>query len=189
MLTYVARSVGIPARICGTPCWNTGQFAGLAKDNKNVSICWNGGNATRVGGPFLNNHNWVEYWSTETNEWVFINVPPVDFTPNSGLCDNFSVQTGCGYSNISGCKNADPPGLAMRDHEIFSYTWDFESEHKHYEGGHIIDVKDLKLSSGEVVSSLVWSPNLVSPLGTKMKNIGLRVVNRTDFYRCKFPSQ
>eukprot|EP00939_MAST-03C_sp_MAST-3C-sp1_P001401 g1401.t1 len=61
LLTYVARSMGIPARQVGSPCWNTiyegVDYRGLAKDNSNVSICWNGGigsSSGEVGGSFLN---------------------------------------------------------------------------------------------------------------------------------------
>jgi hypothetical protein len=186
MLVYVARAVGIPARVSGTPCWNGYPFAGLAKDNKNVSQCWHGGNATHVGGGFLYNHNWVEYWNSETQAWSFMNVPPDTVQPDQGLCSDFSPKTGCDYSNVTGCKQASGPGAAMRDHEILSWTWDYEGEHGH-EGGPIVDVKDLRLSSGEAVSPLVWSPLLQSPLGTPLKNIGLRFVNRTDYYRCKVP--
>lgn len=188
LLAYVARAVGIPARVSGTPCWNSFPYAGLATENKNVSQCWQGGNATSVGGSFLFNHNWVEYWNTETQEWSFINVPPETAIPDQGLanCVNFSLKTGCSYSNATGCKKATFPGAAMRDHEILSWTWDFEGENG-FEGGAVVDVKDLRLSSGEPVSPLVWSPRLQSPLGTPLKNIGLRFVNRTDFYRCKAP--
>jgi hypothetical protein len=44
MITYIARSVGIPARQVGTPCWNGGDFAGLATSNSRVQECWAGGN-------------------------------------------------------------------------------------------------------------------------------------------------
>ena len=64
-ITYVLRSVGIPARQAGTPCWNSiysgRDFRGLASTNPNVSLCWNGGSSTLGhGGGFLNNHNWAE---------------------------------------------------------------------------------------------------------------------------------
>ena len=79
----------------------------------------------------------------------------------------------------------------MRDHEIFAITWsdphEEEDDASSIDGGPVLDVKDLKLSNGESVSPLVWSPKLSSPLGTALKNIGLRVVNRTDFYRCREP--
>jgi hypothetical protein len=42
LLTFVARAVGIPARVAGTPCWNSGPFAGLATENPNVTQCWHG---------------------------------------------------------------------------------------------------------------------------------------------------
>ncbi len=43
---------------------------------------------------------------------------------------------------------------------------------------------DLKLSNGQDVSPLVWNPHFVSPLGDALKAVGLRMVNRSDFYRC-----
>ena len=98
LLTYVARAVGIPARQVGTPCWNSGPFAGLATANANVSQCWHGGDATTSGGLFLYNHNWVEYWSDTKQDWVFINVPTQNSIPDQGLC-SFSSSTGCDYNN------------------------------------------------------------------------------------------
>ena len=53
-------------------------------------------------------------------------------------------------------------------------------------GGEIIDVGTLRLSSGEPVSTLVWSPSLTSPAGDILKT-SIRVVNRTDVYRCHAP--
>ena len=62
-ITYVARSLGIPARQAGTPCWNSVfegvDFRGLARRNPNVSDCWSGSSAALGhGGGYLNNHNW-----------------------------------------------------------------------------------------------------------------------------------
>uniref|UniRef100_A0A6B2L825 Transglutaminase-like domain-containing protein n=1 Tax=Arcella intermedia TaxID=1963864 RepID=A0A6B2L825_9EUKA len=185
LVTYVARSVGIPARIVGTPCWNTGQFAGLAKDNPRVHDCWNGGDGTTYGGAFLNNHNWVEYWDDVNAKWVFLNVPTTTDVPDGGLCDPFSESHGCGYDVRSGCKNASPPGLASQDHEIFSVTWNMEGDVPGLEGGPLVDVVNLKLTSGESVSPFVWSPKHTSPIGIPLNSIGVRVVNRTEFYRCK----
>ena len=229
-LTYVARSVGIPARQAGTPCWNSVysgvDFRGLATANPNVSLCWQGGSTARGhGGGFLNNHNWVEVYlpasaapaqppanassgasrtarraggatSRGAGSWDIVNVPPTTKTPNDGLCGTFKESEGCGFDakrpaghecdGVSG-----GPGAAMRDHEIFSVTWalpeeDGQSERaQDIEGGTIIDVKDLRLSNGKPGSPLVWSPLLSSPLGRPMRNVGLRVVNRTAAYRCK----
>ena len=65
-------------------------------------------------------------------------------------------------------------------------TWNFDnSTSSSIEGGEILDVRNLQLSSGEHVSPLVWSPILTSPIGEPLKDVGLRIVNRTDFYRCK----
>ena len=51
MFTYIARSVGIPARQVGTPCWNQVtegvDYRGLAAGNPNVSLCWRGGSDAR----------------------------------------------------------------------------------------------------------------------------------------------
>ena len=198
-VTYVARSVGIPARQVGTPCWNAAlggvDYSGLAIDNSNVSICWNGGIGSKggkVGGNFLNNHNWVEYWDDELNKWVFQNVPPTSSTPDSPSLCHYNDTTGCNYDEKFGCsKVTGGPAAAMRDHEIFAITWsdphEEDDDASSIDGGPVLDVKDLKLSNGESVSPLVWSPKLSSPLGTALKNIGLRVVNRTDFYRCREP--
>jgi hypothetical protein len=205
-LTYMARAVGIPARQVGTPCWNQPlggvDYSGLAKDNPNVSICWKGGIGSAnggVGGDYLNNHNWVEYWDTDSGSWVFLNDPPTTAEPDAGLCGNFSKSTGCGYSPDTGCEHATGPGLAMRDHEIFAITWSNAADSNRWlqeqglssdidiDGGPIVDASTLKLSNGEDASPLVWSPLLQSPVGELLKNTGLRVVNRTDFYRCRIP--
>ena len=37
---YAARAIGIPARVAGAPCWNNGDFAGLASNNSKVIQCW-----------------------------------------------------------------------------------------------------------------------------------------------------
>ena len=74
LLTYVLRSVGVPARQVGTPCWNSAlggvNFTGLASHNANVSKCWHGGAKSAgkkvFGNDFLNNHNWVELYDTDT---------------------------------------------------------------------------------------------------------------------------
>lgn len=180
--------MGVPARQVGSPCWNSVyggmDFRGLAKDNTNVSLCWKGGVGSNkgVGGIFLNNHNWVEYWDNENEKWNFLNVPPSSSSPDQGPCDTYNETHGCNWSNETGCSQVTGgPGAASRDHDIFAVTW----SHVQGEGGDIIDVNNLKLSSGESVSPLVWSPLLTSPTGTPMKNVGLRVVNRTDFYRCR----
>lgn len=70
MMTYVLRSVGVPARQVGTPCWNSAlggiNFTGSAVSNPNVSKCWHGGSKSNgsmvFGNDYLNNHNWVELW-------------------------------------------------------------------------------------------------------------------------------
>ena len=188
-LSYALRAVGIPARPAGTPCWNQAEFAGLAVDNPNVTRCWHGGlgsddNAT--GGRWLFNHNWVEYWDEESGDWQFVNVPDTP-APDTGLC-NWSKDTGCNWSNETGCDAVTSgPGVAARDHEIFAVTWSLPDElGETADGGPVVDVADLRLSNGEEVSPLVWSPRLSAPLsGQPLKNVGLRVVNRTAFYRCR----
>ena len=195
-VSYMARAMGVPARQVGTPCWNSvyagTDFRGLAKDNPNVSVCWHGGigsKSGKVGGGFLNNHNWVEYYDDEEGKWVFQNVPPQSTEPDSpSLCD-YNETTGCNHDPKTGCSAiTGGPGAAAEDHEIFAVTW--SEPHtgtgaNDVDGGPVLDVKDLKLSNGEPVSPLVWSPRLSSPTGEALKDIGLRVVNRTEFYRCK----
>lgn len=188
LLTYVARAVGVPARQVGTPCWNSGEFAGLAESNPNVTKCWHGGVGRSRGGKWLNNHNWVEFWDDQAGEWAFINVPPGSSSPDSGLCgDDFKPETGCGWSNETGCSQVNGgPGAAGRDHEIFSVTWLLEDEFDvGVNGGGFVDSAKLKLTSGEEVGPLVWSPYLSSPLGKPLGRMGLRLVNRSNFYRCK----
>ena len=97
-----------------------------------------------------------------------------------------------------------------KDHEILSVTWvkageqdpgsntgpstvptvtgSVTSSTGGSDGNTVIDVADLTLTTGEHVTPLVWSPFLTSPLGTDLSHDGsLRVVNRTDFYRCHEP--
>ena len=147
---------------------------------------------------------------------IFLNDPPSTAEPDAGLCDNFNVSTGCGYSPATGCAGATGPGLAMQDHEIFAVTWSaaagagtWLAKHRassrlpgsssamvattspdddDVDGGPVVDVANLTLTSGERVSPLVWSPVLQSPTGRPLKDVGLRVVNRTDFYRCHLPA-
>jgi hypothetical protein len=208
LLTYAARAVGVPARQTGTPCWNDVygdvNYTGLAKHNANVTICWHGGatkpaahgNKHPTGGLFLNNHNWVEWWDDELNEWVFMNVPPVTGVPDAGgpgNCAGLDRDTirehGCGWdATTKTCGHVQGgPGAAMRDHEIFAYTWaDVTTDPgTNFNGGEVLSAKDLRLSNGEEVSPMVWSPYLSSPVGQPLKNDGLRVVNRTSFYRCR----
>jgi hypothetical protein len=189
LISYIARSVGIPARQVGTPCWNGGQFAGLAKSNPNVTQCWHGQSGGVSGGPFLYNHNWVEYWNDQTSQWVFVNVPPGNPTPNTGIC-SFSYDTGCDYNATTGCAVVLGAGAAMQDHEIFAPTWTLALEQdEFFDGGPVVDAQDLTLSDGTPVSPLVWSPGFTSPLGGLMKNVGLRMINRTETYRCHAPAK
>ena len=115
-----------------------------------------------------------------------MNVPDTP-APDTGLC-NWSNDTGCNWSNETGCDAVTSgPGAAARDHEIFAVTWSLPNElGETADGGPVVDVADLRLSSGEEVSPLVWSPKLSTPLsGQPLKDVGLRVVNRTAFYRCR----
>eukprot|EP00697_Spironema_sp_BW2_P009572 gnl/Spiro4/24526_TR12160_c0_g1_i1.p1 gnl/Spiro4/24526_TR12160_c0_g1~~gnl/Spiro4/24526_TR12160_c0_g1_i1.p1 ORF type:complete len:448 (+),score=35.16 gnl/Spiro4/24526_TR12160_c0_g1_i1:40-1383(+) len=188
LLVYAARACGIPARQAGTPCWNSAPFAGLARDNPNVTSCWRGGNGVVTGGLFLNNHNWIEFWDNVANTWAFMNVPPQDLDPNTGLC-SWSAATGCDYSDKTGCAEVvGGPGAAMMDHPVIAMTWNHPDEDSPLDGGPIVDARHLRLSSGEDVSPLVWSPALTSPLGVPLRGVGLRFVNRTDTYRCREPS-
>ena len=199
MLSYVARAVGVPARQAGTPCWNSVggggvDYRGRAATNPNVSLCWAGGSADRGhGGGFLNNHNWAEVWLPGPErgaggEWQHINVPPASKAPDQGLCGAFDPAHGCGFDagapaghECDGVRGG--PGAAMADHEIFAVTW--AAETGAHEGGPVVDVAGLALSDGTAASPLVWSPRLSSPLGEPLRSVGLRVVNRTDAYRCK----
>ena len=132
----------------------------------------------------------VEFWDDVEGDWAFINVPPSSSVPNSGLCSSYSKAHGCDYDNeTQACPapGSSNPGTASQDHEIFAITWSFPDEHDDpsFDGGEVIDVADLTLSDGTPVSPMVWAPKLASPLGQPLKNVGLRVVNRTESYRCK----
>eukprot|EP01060_Flectonema_neradi_P010198 TRINITY_DN1731_c0_g1_i2.p1 TRINITY_DN1731_c0_g1~~TRINITY_DN1731_c0_g1_i2.p1 ORF type:complete len:420 (+),score=94.45 TRINITY_DN1731_c0_g1_i2:71-1261(+) len=173
----ILRSLGIPARVTGSPCWNGGDFQGLVVDNKNVTHCWTGGVQPDgpFGGHYLNNHNWVEYWDTEDKQWNFMNVPVgTSVTKNTGwMCK--------GYTKEEGCCGGGACGVAMQDHEIFSYTWTMPGEIPEEQ---VVLGSELKLSNGQPASPLVWAPNLKSPTGEPISH-QLRVVNRTSSYRCK----
>ncbi len=214
LLAYTARAVGIPARQAGTPCWNSiymgVDFRGLAASNPNVSLCWRGGSDARGhGAGWLNNHQWVEYFDPALppspddagagggaaeagGAWAYVNVPPQTKAADAGLpdCDDFGAGHGCGY-NASAAPGEEcdgvvgGPGAAMRDHEIFAVSWSEPSGDAAAEGGPVIDAAALTLSDGSAPSVLVWSPSLSSPLGTPLRSVGLRLVNRTGAYRCR----
>ncbi len=136
---------------------------------------------------WLNNHNWVEFWDDVKGRWVFLNSPPMgDLLPDTDLCSYDPVH-GCDYDPIKGCNPESRPGSASRDHEIFAPTWLLPSDEE--PGGKgpsgAVIAKDLRLSNGEKVSPLVWSSQLRSPAGVALADIGLRLVNRTEHYRCK----
>ena len=205
-VTYVARSVGLPARQAGTPCWNSvysgTNFTGLAKDNPNVSLCWQGGSAEAGhGGGYLNNHNWAEIYLPGDSPtppireaWAFVNVPPGSKEPDAGLCGDyktFSGTRGCGFDASQApsheCDHVTGgPGAAMEDHEIFAVTWSKPKDAGGHEGGEVLDVAGLFLTDQTTpLTPLVWAPRLASPLGKPLKDVGMRVVNRTGWYRCK----
>ena len=191
-MTYSLRAVGVPARQAGTPCWNSvfdgTDFRGLAADNANVSLCWRGGDGATSGGGFLNNHNWVEWWDSARAAWVHTNVPPSSAEGDTGLCANFSAATGCGYAAADGCASvAGGPGAAMRDHEIFATTWavDGDADAAWDQPETLLDAATLRLSDGTDASPLVWANQLRNALGQPLKDTGLRLINRTDTYRCK----
>ena len=65
---------------------------------------------------------------------------------------------------------------------MLAITWSFPGEQTDpsFDGGEVIDVAEFTLSDGTPVSPMVWAPQLASPLGQPLKNVGLRVVNRTE---------
>ena len=193
---YVLRSVGVPARQVGTPCWNSAlggvNFTGSALDNPNVSKCWHGGakhNGSMVfGNDYLNNHNWVELWDDQQEQWVHINDPGGGRTINGGLC-GWNVSTGCGFNTKdpkNGCAKPGKLGTAMRDHPIISPSWSLPGD---IVGEEIIDGKTLTLSTGEPVSPLVWAPQFENVLGEPLAHDGLRFLNLTAQYRCHSPRE
>ena len=108
-------------------------------------------------------------------------LPPGSKAPNSpSLCD-WTEGHGCGWSEDHGCsKVMGGPGAAMQDHEIFAVTWSDVGGDASVHGGPIVDAADFPWSP------LVWAPGHVSPNGERMfKTGGLRLVNRTEHYRCK----
>ncbi|CAE8689458.1 unnamed protein product [Polarella glacialis] len=176
-LASTLKALGVPAREVGSPCWNTGEFAGLATSNPNVSMCWQGGIPGAVaGGTYLNNHNWVEYWDNSAGAWHFVDVATSSDAETTWFCGQYD----------DGCECSSPAGKAMQDHEILAPTWSPMGDDPELNGGPVLDVgSGLRLSTGEGVSPMVWSPRLASPLGVPLKDVGLRVVNRTGFYRCR----
>lgn len=179
-LTSALKSVGVPARQAGSPCWNTGQFQGLASENPNVTECWTGGPPGNTGGAFLNNHNWVEWWDNEVQDWSFMDVPPGNApSRDTWWCGSYTPEGGCSCSSNG--------GSAMRDHPVVSATWDLVGEGATVNGGEVLNIAELQLSNGQRASPLSWAPNLASPLGRRLADVGLRMVNRTEFYRCKEP--
>ena len=69
----------------------------------------------------------------------------------------------------------------MQDHEILSVTWSLPRDDPE-----AFSVAGKLLTDGSTaLTPLVWSPVLASPLGQPLRDVGLRVVNRTRFYRCK----
>ena len=126
-------------------------------------------------------------------------MPPNTKTPNVGVC-SLTAAHGCDYDDTAaagaGCDAVHAKGgagAAMRDHPIFAVTWSLPGEHDGGggageafvdEGGEVVDVAQLTLSSGVAASPLVWAPRLTSPLGAPLAADGLRVVNRTGTYRC-----
>lgn len=175
-LSSALKAVGVPARQVGSPCWNTGNFSGSALLNPNVSHCWSGGRpGGPSGGPYLNNHNWVEYWDNVAGFWRFLDVATTSSAENTWFCGQYD----------RGCECSSNAGKAERDHEILAVTWSPVGGSEEYDGGEVLNMADLQLSTGESVSPLVWSPKLQSPLGHALKNVGLRSVNRTGYYRCK----
>lgn len=175
-LASALKAVGVPAREVGSPCWNTAEFSGSATSNPNVSMCWKGGLPNKPGGRNLNDHTWVEYWDNEASDWHFVDVSTSSVSENTWFCGTFT----------DGCECSSNAGKASQDHEVLAPTWSPRGDDPGQNGGPVLDVAlDLALSSGEAVSPLVWSPRLRSPLGQPLKDVGLRVVNRTAFYACK----
>ena len=181
MLVYVARSVGIPARQAGTPCWNSVfegvDFRGRASDNPNVTLCWHAGLNAKSGvdkggiNSFLNNHNWAEVWQSD-GTWAFHNVPPTSSVPNSpSLCSGWTKEHGCGWSKEEGCSQVNGgPGAAMQDHEIFAVTWSALGADPEVEGGDVVSAEMFPWSP------LVWAPKHTAPSGQAVyKNGGLRL--------------
>ena len=70
--------------------------------------------------------------------------------------------------------------MAMKDHEIFSVTWSDVGSDPMVEGGEVVD------AAGFQWSPLVQAPGHVAPNGDVMfKSGGLRMLNKTEHYRCK----
>ena len=157
MVVYLARSVGVPARQVGTPCWDGGDFRGPASENANVTKCWAGGDGATQGGSWLYNHNWVEFWDDAAASWAFLNVPPQTSAPDEGLSGCAAADFpahGCGWNGTAatagasaahgsgggggytgddeGCAAAlakgAAPASASVDHEILAATWTLASD-------------------------------------------------------------
>ena len=77
------------------------------------------------------------------------------------------------------------PGAASQDHEILSISWRLAEDPVEFEGGPSFDARDYELTDGSRVGPLVWSPRFSSPSGKLLARSGMRLINRTDYYRCK----
>lgn len=101
--------------------------------------------------------------------------------PTVPVCAITSKDMVVGVTAKDGCsKVTGGPGMAMKDHEIFSVTWSDVGSDPMVEGGEVVD------AAGFQWSPLVWAPGHVAPNGDVMfKSGGLRMVNRTEHYRCK----
>lgn len=127
------------------------------------------------GGKYLNNHNWVEYWDNQAGQWHFVDVATSSSSEDTWFCGKYT----------DGCQCSSNAGKASKDHEVLAMTWAPVRNSPEVDGGEVLDVgASLHLTNGEAVSPLVWAPRLTSPLGKPLKDVGLRVVNRTSFYRC-----
>lgn len=91
---------------------------------------------------------------------------PHEAAEAEGVAEGMRDAEGSPPRHVEELKSASVPGL--------------------YHGGPVLDVAGKTLTDGTTaLTPLVWSPRLTSPLGTPLRNVGMRVVNRTDFYRCK----
>lgn len=100
-LINALRSVGIPARLVGTPAWN--------------------------GDPHNGNHNWVEVWVDSVTEWQFIQAQPA----GDGTLSNPCTQYFCVPNNFGSSGNGRTQVFAarfdQRSDERFPMAWDLKN--------------------------------------------------------------
>eukprot|EP01047_Picozoa_sp_COSAG01_P037284 COSAG01_NODE_2954_length_6801_cov_3.612951_3_plen_210_part_00 len=107
-LVAALRSVGVPARVAGVPQWvHAKAIAKLAR------------------GEGLQNHDWVEYWSTRSSRWVpHQPKPDRGMTPPSGTSQQLP-HSNYGLFSIHATSWERPATTRAPNGSHFPLAWDF----------------------------------------------------------------